>query len=102
MSDLAIPDSHWREGPQPLGGIETYRPSWENRLRKTVQEEPDPSARFTRYLNDLAAGTWRPGPRLIFFEQPYLMWAEAIERVINATEASTRKQIAHEVEFPDA
>jgi hypothetical protein len=34
----------------------------------------------------------------MFFEQPYLMWAEQIETIINTTEQNMRKQIAAEIE----
>jgi len=96
MAIVTIPQSHW-ETPF-IQDWRNYIDYWERQLRKHLEDEPDPQRRFSNFLNDRASGSRSGGPKLMFFEQPYLMWAEQIETIINTTEQNMRKQIAAEIE----
>lgn len=76
-------------------------PRWEPQLRRAMAERPDPAARFSWWLGEKANGSYTPGVRLVFLEQPYLGWAEAVEAAIERAEVAMRQQIANEVLNPD-
>jgi len=83
--DLEIPWSHW---PEIHHG---HIPHWEKTLRKNIAEEPDPSRRFTTWLQRLQAGEYQDRPWLIFLEQPYLQWAKSITKTVSDTAEKARK-----------
>lgn len=96
-----IPAGHWThpEGDRVVGA---YKAHWEMSLRKAVEAQPDPAKRFGDWLSRKAADeSGLPGVRLIFFEQPYLTWAENVERAIEGAERSLRARIASEIANPE-
>jgi hypothetical protein len=94
MDDVvAVPEGHWRTDAVSAHW-QSYVPGWERKLRASVETERDPAKRFELWLQD-KAGAERThfdnrGVRLVFFEQPYLAWAEAVEQIIALTESETR------------
>lgn len=101
---IEIPDSHWEEAPCDYDW-RSLRGTWEATLRKSIAERPDPAARFTAWLawkmSDVSHIAWFPGPRLVFIEQPYLGWAEAVERAIEKAEKNLRSAIAEDIANPE-
>lgn len=96
--ELHIPQEHW----QPYGSSETWAlKTWENNLRRHVREEPDPAKRFDKWLTAKAKGEGTYGVRLVFIEQPYLGWAEKVEKALAEEEKSLRESIAYFVTHPD-
>jgi hypothetical protein len=94
--EIEIPHGHFKSGS-------AFVPHWEVRLRASIADEPDAAKRFTKWLDRLAAGECEmPGVRLIFLEQPYLGWAETIQRAIETAEKELRALIAFEVAHPGA
>lgn len=94
--DIHIPGEHWLRPGRSVLFIE----AWETQLRAAITEEPDPAKRFEKWLAKLAEGAWHRSCRLVFVEQPYLAWAEAIERVLAAHEKEIRSQVADEILYP--
>jgi len=101
---MEIPADHWKSqtvsyDPRP------YIPYWEKKLRASIEKEPDASKRFELWLADKltphSPSFDNRGVRLVFIEQPYLAWAEMIERIISATDADTRERIAYEITHRD-
>jgi hypothetical protein len=90
VADIEIPRSHWIGDPN-------YIQYWEPQLRKNIAVCPDPSFRFEQWLGVKERGEGGQGVRLIFIEQPYLGWAETIERMIAAEEKRTRESCAYEI-----
>lgn len=98
LADLQIPSEHWANTPPHA---RNFIPAWESHLRKNVLARPDPAERFSHWLETKAKGDFTPSARLIFLEQPYLRWAEAIEQAFKTAEKQLRAQIAYEVENPE-
>lgn len=96
-TELEIPESHWTDA-----GWSGLFPYWERHLRSSIRREPDAAKRFAKFLEEKESGDYQMSPRLIFIEQPYLEWAEAIERVIEKTEKDTRGVVAYEITHPHA
>jgi hypothetical protein len=98
--EIEIPMGQWRtEGDKHLEG---FVPIWEGSLRRHIEAQPDPLARFTDWLAMTAKGERGMGSaRLYFFEQPYLEWAEHVERIIETTERQTRERVAYEIVNPE-
>lgn len=99
MSDLKIPEDHWRDTGFP--NWRGFVTPWEKMLRSNLAAEPDPAKRFEVWLDARAAGLSGPGVRLVFIEQPYLAWAETVDRIIAATNKATRASIAREITDDD-
>ena len=86
---IDIPPGHWDSS---FRGWESFVPSWERQLRTNIERQPDPQKRFEEWLLKLASGdAYQCGVRLIFLEQPYLAWAEAIEK-FGTLEAKRERQ----------
>lgn len=97
---IEIPIGHWRtDGDKHL---QSFVPHWEGSLRRNIEAQPDPLARFSDWLAKKANGDHgMGGVRLHFFEQPYLEWAEQVESIIESTEKATRERVAYEVVNPE-
>lgn len=102
--ELVIPEDHWHHDTA-ANNWRAYLPYWERGLRASIADEPDPAVRFSKWLEDKAGkgprNLRRLGVRLTFLEQPYLGWAEAVERIIENTDRETRERIAYEITNPD-
>lgn len=101
---MEIPKEHWTsDAPKDTWSYDPkpFIASWEKQLIAALKKEPDPEKRFDDWLKRKAAGeTGMAGVRLIFLEQPYLGWAELVEKTIETEEKSLRKQIANEIQHP--
>lgn len=94
--EIDIPQEHWQGSDYPY--IDMY---WTPRLCASIAAEPDPAKRFTAWLREKETGVGENlSTRLIFLEQPYLDWAEAIQRIIDKTERDTRDLAAYEITHP--
>ena len=97
---MKIPDGHW---DHVASHVRQYIPGWERLLCARIEAQPDPLKRFDEWLAKMleTGNSGMPGVRLIFVEQPYLGWAETIEKIIAKIEKQLREQIAFEIQNPD-
>lgn len=97
MSEIEISESHW----DACHDRQRFIAGWEKKLRAAIAEHPAPAKRFEDWLTRRAAGeSGLPGVKLIFIEQPYLGWAQLVERVADQTDKECRERIADEILNP--
>ena len=93
---FTLPKNYWAS--DDIHNWQAYAEHWETRLRGNVSRQPDPAMRFSEWLESKKLETNKfGGVKLVFYEQPYLAWAQDVEKIIEAKEKSTRELCAYEI-----